>query len=131
MDVFSVYNDKSGGKINFNSLTPAMLDFVTGGNAEAATAYREAKKEYNGTVPSALAMEIMGEDRFSLISPYLTFSTGGSDYYYVVGTGEPGLVATEDLVEEKPQKTPGSRNSVLIKKRGSAYTILAWQERYI
>ena len=44
-EIFTVYNTK--GKINFNSVTPAMLDFLTGGDKGKIEAYREAKKEFN------------------------------------------------------------------------------------
>ena len=60
MTVFSVYN--TAGKINFNSLTPAMLNFVTNNNSEMIAAYREAKKEFHGRLPSALDIEILGEE---------------------------------------------------------------------
>lgn len=130
MDVFTVYNSKR--TINFNSLTPAMLDFVSGGNKEAVTAYRDAKKEYSGKIPRTIFSEILGEERDGEIRTYLTNSTGTNKYYYVVGTGQLGVVESDALEEEKPKKVPGSKNSILLKKRGSAaYTILAWQERYI
>jgi len=134
MDVFSVYN--RSGKVNFSSLTPAMLDFVSGGNKEAAAAYRDAKKEFNGLLTSAVAREILGDDRYNEMRPYLSFAAGKNNYYYVVGTGQPGLkeVVVDENTPEEPasqKKAPGSRNSILLKKQGAKYTILAWQERYI
>ncbi len=41
--VFTVYNSRS--RINFNSLTPEMLDFLTNGDKDAIAAYYEALKE--------------------------------------------------------------------------------------
>ena len=130
MDVFSVYN--TTGKINFNNLTPTMLDFISGGNKETIMTYRDAKKEFNGNLTASMASEILGEQRFAELQSYLSFGNEKSEYYYVVGTGQPGMEALEMSDEETlPKKVPGSKNSLLLKKKGSAYTILAWQERYI
>lgn len=129
MDVFSVYN--TGGKLNFNSLTPAMLNFVTNNNAEMITTYREAKKEFNGKLTSSIASEILGEERFGELRPYMTFTSGKNNYFFIVGTGQPGLEENTLAEGETPQKAPGSQNSIVIKKSGSNYTIITWQERYI
>lgn len=136
MDVFSVYN--TGGTINFNSLTPEMLNFVTNNNSEASAAYREAKKEFSGNVPIAIISEILGEERYSELRPFLT-NKSSSKYYYVVGTGQPGLEENVFLEgdapledgEEKKKKAPGSQNSIVIQKNGTNYNIMSWQERYI
>ncbi len=129
MDIFSVYN--TGGKINFNSLTPAMLNFVTNNNSEMIVAYREAKKEFNGRLTSALAAEILGEERFGELLPFMTFTSGTNKYFFIVGSGQPGLKENESLDAETPQKAPRSQNSILIQKNGTNYTFLSWQERYI
>ena len=133
MDIFTVYN--TAGKINFNSLTPAMLDFLTAGDNEKMEAYREAKKEFSGKLSSSLASEILG-DRFAELSPYMTYSSGNVQYYYVVGSGQPGLTESDgeesEMDEDAPKtKVPGARNSVLIKKESSKYTYIAWREVYI
>lgn len=131
MDVFSVYN--TSGKINFNSLTPAMLDFVTNGDQEKIDAYREAKFEFNGTLNASTATQILGEERYSQLRPFLTYSAGSNKYYFIVGIGIPGVEENIDLEEEHSKANPpGSKTSVLIKKESSSkYSFMAWQERYI
>ena len=138
-EFFTVHN--KNGKINFNSLTPAMLDFLTRGAKDRKIAYREAKKEFKGriTIPSVVA-EILGEEQYDLLSPYLTDSAGNNKYYYIVGTGYAGVEKQENLDEglideesgEGPPKKrdPGTVNSLLIKKNRSDFAIVSWQQRY-
>ncbi len=132
-EIFTVHN--TTGKINFNSLTPAMLDFVTGGNQGAVEAYREAKKEFEGRISSSVAAEIVGYERFALLQPYLTYSTGRNKYYYIVGVGyadveKEGEEATLDSLTP-PKEAPGTVDSLLLKRFGSMFIRLAWQERHI
>ncbi len=133
-DIFTVYNRT--GKINFNSMTPAMLDFVTGGNNDAVEAYHEAKKEFEGRLSASVAAEIIGADRYALLQPYLTYSAGNNKYYFIVGTG---YADVEQGGEEAPpiheglqpkKKEHGTVNSLLILRKGSKFVRLAWQERY-
>ena len=133
-DIFTVHNTK--GKINFNSMTPAMLDFVTGGNSDAVEAYNEAKKEFEGRLSASVAAEIIGDDRYALLQPYLTYSAGSNKYYFIVGTG---YADVEQEGEEAPpmheglqakKKEHGTVDSLLILRKGSKFVRLAWQERY-
>lgn len=135
-EVFTVNN--SSGKINFNSLSPAMLDFLTGGAKDRADAYREAKKEFNGRLTSSLAAEIMGEEQYDKLQRFLSYTPGNNKFYTIVGKGflgETPADATEDLVPteegEVKKKRPGTLASLLIQKSGSGYITLAWQERSI
>ncbi len=133
-EIFTVHN--TSGQINFNSLTPAMLDFVTGGNKEAAAAYHEAKKEYEGRLSVSVAREIIGDDRFTLLEPYLSYESGTNKYYFIVGSGYADVEQeageeTPTLDPLKPQKKDtGTVDSLLIKKTGSSFVRLSWQERY-
>lgn len=134
-EVFTVYS--TDGRINFNSLTPAMLDFLTGGDKEKADAYYSAKEEFRGQLSPAMASEILG-DNYVKFQPYLTYGTPNNPYYYVVGTGYAGVTQDQVQVEEaaveegaaSPKKS-GTIDSMIIKKHGNAFICLAWQERYI
>ena len=138
-EVFTVHNTK--GKINFNSLTPAMLDFLCGGDQARVDAYREAKKEFGGHITSSVAAEILGESQYALFQQYLDTSTKAqnlsTDYITVVGKGLLGVTPEDDQVliddeeQVKKKKIPGTLTSLLIEKKRSNYTTLAWQERYI
>lgn len=128
-EVFTVSN--LGGKINFNSLTPAMLDFLTGGDKEKAAAYREAKYEFKGQLTAAVAAEILGE-QFEKFQPYLTYGASNNPFYMIVGTGYAGVEQDETVEGEEEDarpKTPGTEDSMLIKKDVNGFTCLAWQER--
>lgn len=132
-DIFTVHNPT--GKINFNSITPAMLDFLTGGNQEAVTAYQEAKKEYGNNI-KAFAAEIMGDKQYGLLHNYLNYNRGMNQYYFIVGTGYAdevkGDMAQQDETPAgtvKPHYT-AVIDSLLIRKNGRNVTRIAWQERY-
>jgi len=137
-EIFTVHNP--GGKINFNSLTPAMLDFIVGGDQDKIDAYREAKQEYNGHIPQSIAAQIIGEERFALMQPYLAYDGGNNKYYFIVGTGYADVTQEDenryqpsagDGIPQQRKKYPGTIDSLLIEKSGGSYTRLAWQERYI
>ncbi|HFQ81181.1 MAG TPA: hypothetical protein ENK33_07405 [Desulfobacterales bacterium] len=132
-DIFTVHNPT--GKINFNSVTPAMLDFLTNGNKEAAAAYQAAKKEYGYNV-RAVTAEIMGDKQYTLLHNYLNYNRGMNQYYFIVGTGYADEVK-EDMEQQneaprggiKPHRTAVT-DSLLIKKSGRNFIRMAWQERY-
>ena len=129
-EIFTVHNIK--GKINFNSLTPAMLAFLAGGDKEKISAYREAKKAFNGRLSAALALEILGEE-YEKFRPFLVYSSSNNRYYSIVGAGAAGLGRESEGLEQAgaEKKAPVTLHSLLIKKNGSRFTNLAWQERYI
>ncbi len=127
-EIFTVHS--TAGTINFNSLTPAMLDFLTGGDKEKAVAYRNAKFEFRGKLTAANAAEILG-DRYELFQTHLSY-TGNNQYYFVVGIGHAG--AEQDTSEQRDEgavpKIPGTIDSMIIKKDGGGFKCLAWQERF-
>ena len=131
-EIFTVHS--TDGKINFNSLTPAMLDFLTGGDKERAAAYHDAKVEYKGHLNELIASEILG-DRYEKFQPYLSYATGNNQFYFVVGTGHAGVeqgAREQGRVEGEgvAPKIPGTIDSMIIKKDGGGFTCLAWQERF-
>lgn len=132
-EIFTVHNDKGGGRINFNSLSPAMLDFLAGGDKEMVQTYRAVKKEFAGTLSASLAAEILGEERYAELQSFLTYNSSGNNFYTLVGIGYAGLEQGAEL-EEVPEgtgkgKMPGTMASLLIEKKGGGFSRLAWQER--
>jgi len=131
-EVFTVHN--SGRKINYNSLTPAMLEFLTAGNKESVEAYREAKREFSGKIPLPVMIEIMGEFQYEKLRPFLV-QTASSKFYTIVGKGYLGVTQEEDLVpsdhDQSKKKMPGTLTSMLIEKNGVRYSTRAWQEQFI
>ncbi len=132
-DIFTVHNPT--GKINFNSVTPAMLDFLTSDSKEAAAAYQAAKKEYGYNI-QAVAAEIMGDKQYDLLHNYLNYNRGMNQYYFIVGTGYADEVKADmELQDEaqegavKPHHT-AVIDSLLIRKNGHNFARMAWQERY-
>ena len=128
-EVFTVHNQT--GKINFNSLTPAMLDFLTGGDKEKAAAYREAKIEFKGRLTAAIAAEILGE-QYEKFQAYLIYGAPNNQFYTIVGTGYAGVEqqeTVEGVEEESASKPPGTVDSMTIKKDINGFMCLSWQER--
>lgn len=133
-DVFTVNN--SDGKINFNSLTPDMLAFLTEGDTAQQEAYR-VSMESLGTLDQAQARQILGDDRFGRFQAYLTFGSPNK-FYSITSVGyadvDQETVEQESAApegEERPRH-PGMKMQVLLRVKGSStdYEILSWRENH-
>lgn len=137
-EVFTAHNPKS--KINFNSLTPAMLDFLVEGDPEKRDAYEAAREELVGNqrLRSVQARQILGDERFQALRPYLTYSSGTNRFYSIVADGRAGTLPgeenqEEELMEQEGQakrRRPGIKIVALIEWKGNAFQYVSWQERY-
>lgn len=139
-EVFTVHNPKS--KINFNSLTPTMLDFLVEGDPEGKVAYEAARAELVGKqqLGSVQARQVLGDERFQTLRPYLTYSSGTNRYYSIVADSRAGVLPEgedqgEDLVVEQGEgqakrQRPGIKIVALIEWKGNAFQYVSWQERY-
>lgn len=125
-EVFTVHN--SSGKINFNSLTPAMLDFLTGGDPERKESYFEAQT-LNITLGQAQALEILGDERYELFRPFLSFSSNRNSYYYIVAEGR--KIYDSEGVPANNKHRAGVKISVLAEVKNKRYTYLSWKEDQI
>lgn len=128
-EVFTTYNPT--GKINFNNLTPAILDFVMEGDTDKMAAYREDQKT-NGTFNSAMARQVMGDERFDLLQPFLDFSEGSGKYYSITSIGQANVKRENE--DEEAEKTDDRQHGIkieaLIHLKGSSYELLSWREGY-
>jgi len=125
-EVFTVHN--SSRKINFNSLTPAMLDFLTEGDPERKEAYFEAQ-DLNIKLNAVNALAILGEERFGLFRPFLSFSSGNNSYYFIVSEGRKVYDSEGEQTDNK--HVAGVRISVLAEVKNKRYTYLTWKEEQI
>ncbi len=129
-EVFTIHN--SVGKINFNSLTPAMLDFLVEGDFDRKQAYKEAQQLYI-TLNPAMARQILGDERFDEVQDFLLFTSNTAqhnNYYYIAAYGQAGVKPPENE-DEEPPTVPGIKISVLIRLEGTIrYQLLSWKEKY-
>ncbi len=125
LEVFTVSNPLK--KINFNSLPPAMLDFVVAGDAGRLAAYHEARA-LQPTLNAAQARQILGDERYLELEPFLTYEDGAGRMYTITATGEAGLAPAAEGSDEEA----GVRVTVqaLVRLLANGYQILAWKERY-
>ncbi len=130
-EIFTVYNKST--KINFNSLSPTMLDFITEGDEEKIKNYHEAH-ELNETLNAGLALQILGEERYYEISNELTYSFGSNKFYTIIARGEAGvteedLADTEENEEEENLSKKGAMEvTVIFELKGSKVTYYSWEE---
>lgn len=120
---FTVHNTSK--KINFNSLTPSMLEFLAEGDEEKISAYREAKKEFGG-LNETHARLILGDERFDRCSSFLTYKKSNNKYYTVIARGEPGVI--EENETQNSSENPAMSVSALVQIAGSDVRYLSWQE---
>lgn len=120
-EVFTVHNPQ--GKINCNSLSPAMLAFLAEGDTDRMQAFREAQKIYL-TLNSAMVRQLLGDDRFAEVGQYLAYEPPGpTAFYSITATGRP------HPTQAGGPAPPGVKASALVRIFGDAYQILAWRER--
>ncbi|MCB2181681.1 MAG: general secretion pathway protein GspK [Desulfobulbaceae bacterium] len=129
-DVFTVYN--KSGLVNFNSLPPLMLDFLTEGDEEKKEAYREAKSLY-GNLSREQASVILGDERFDQCKTGLTFSSGNNRFYSIISKGEADLdEETLNARKNGEQEADNARRAievnVLFELRGRNVNYYSWQE---
>jgi general secretion pathway protein K len=120
-DAFTVHNPQK--TINFNSLTPVMLDFLMAGDTDRKEAYREAQDVYT-TLNKAMARQLIGDERFTMIAQYLSYNKGTNRYYTILATGQAGAGPEE----ENPQNRPGLTVKAMIRLLNKNYQILSWKE---
>jgi general secretion pathway protein K len=122
-DIFTSHNP--GNRINFNSLTPAMLDFLMGGDSLRKEAYQEARRLF-ATLDEELALEIMGEERFEELRDYLLYERPRRNPHYTIEAS--GLAG--DFGEEQEQGREGSGYKIKARVRiiGSVIHYLSWVE---
>lgn len=122
-EIFTVHNP--GKEININNLTPAMLDFILDGDKSRQEAYDEAR-ELHPSLDPVMARQILGEERFVELAPFLRYEEGtGSLFYTIISTGQAGLPE-----ETEKQEAVGLTISALVRVLADGYQILSWQERY-
>ncbi len=130
-EIFTVHY--SSNKINFNSLTPAMLDFITEGDEEKIKNYHEMHELYE-TLTAELALQILEEERYYEISDVLTYSSTNKKIYTIIARGEVGATK-EDLADddenedEQSQRKKGAMEvTVIFEMKGSNVTYYSWEE---
>jgi len=126
-EIFTVHN--ASGSVNFNSLTPVMLDFLTEGDQDKIKAYHEAQVLYD-TLTQEQARQILGDERFDQCSAGLTYSSGNNRYYSIVARGEAGVDAETLAARESgnTEKTAVVEVRTLFELRGAKVNYFAWEE---
>lgn len=128
-DAFTVHNTKR--TINFNSLTPFMLDFLVEGDEEKKIAYRDAKQEL-GTLDKSQARLVLGDERFERCASFLSYDSGNNKYYTILAQGKPGISEENEDAENQDeaisQDEPAMAVSVLFQLKRSKVNYLSWRE---
>ncbi|MBU0964762.1 MAG: general secretion pathway protein GspK [Proteobacteria bacterium] len=126
-EIFTVHNDS--GLINFNSLTPMMLDFLAEGDETKIKEYHEAQELY-GSLTQEQARQILGDERFDQCSAGLTYSSGNNRYYSIVALGEAGVDAEALAARESDntKKRVAVEVRTLLELRGAKVNYFAWEE---
>ncbi|MFO7760094.1 MAG: type II secretion system protein GspK [Desulfobia sp.] len=119
-DIFTVHNRRQ--KVDFNNLTPVMLDFFVEGDSLKKKAYIETR-HMQGALGAPQARRILGDARYEQLAPFLTYSSA-SRYYSIISRGEAGIT------EDGDQHYSGAAMEiyVLIRKRGGRIKYFAWDE---
>ncbi len=122
-EIFTVHNPK--GKINFNSLSPAMLAFLTENDPEKMTTYHELRQN-QGDLSTLEAQLVLDNERYQQCAEFLTYTDNNVNFFTVTATGYAG---DQEIVAETEQR-PGTRVTVLFEKKGASLRYYGWQEEW-
>ena len=129
-EVFTVRNPNGNGKIDYNNLTPAMLDFVTDRDESKKEAYREALAlSPTGKLNPATARQVFGDERYDLLAPYFNENNPSPGRYYAVIAY--GQAYAENAQEEQIPSGPVCRIDAVIGKEARGFRIVSWKEQFI
>jgi hypothetical protein len=103
-----------------------MLDFLTEGDPEKIQAYREAQELYI-RLSGIHALEILGDERYALLKPFLGFSSSNNNYYFIVSEGR-NVYTSLDNETLNTQNEAGIKISILAEVTKIKYTYLSWKE---
>lgn len=133
-EVFTVYN--TGGRLNFDSLSPAVLDFLADGDPAAQEKYKELKVSL-GKLTEAQAQQVLAPERLALVRNYLGFNMKGGPFYTILARGWPGVTAPDGAAAEQTEaeKTAGARSGtevvVQVRLEKDGFSYLSWREKYL
>lgn len=122
-EIFTVHNPR--GKINFNSLSPAMLTFLTENDPEKRDLYHELRQN-QGDLSQAEAQLILGAERYLECAGFLTFTDNKVRFFTVTATGYAG----QESAPQEGDEEPGTRVTVLFEKSGLNLHYYGWQEEW-
>jgi type II secretory pathway component PulK len=133
-DPYEVFSVSAGGKaVNFNSLTPAMVDFLVESDADKLALYREMK-DIGLSLTANQAQEILGPERFAILRSYLSYDLIKSNQYSIVSTGFADKGKRQESgngTDETAEYHPGVVVRVLVEIGANGFTNLSWRERYL
>lgn len=122
-EVFTIHNSEK--KINVNSLTPAMLDFVVDNDPDRRQAYLDARQA-QPALSVAMVQQILGPERFEELAPFLGYEEGAASLYYTITAT--GQVAPAGGAASPPPA--GLTIQALVRVLANGHQILSWQEYY-
>ncbi len=122
-DIFTVHNPK--GKINFNSLSPAMLAFLTEDDPDKISTYHELRED-QGDLSEVEAQLVLAPERFQQCADFLTYKDNQVRFHTATATGYAGVQKEAEDDEEQP----GTKVTVLFEKNGLNIRYYGWQEEW-
>lgn len=122
-ELFTTHNP--GGKINFNSLSPAMLVFLTENDPEKMRDYHELRQN-QGDLSALEAQLILGNERYQQCADFLTYTNNKVRFFTATATGYAG----KQEVDQANDHQPGTRVTVLFEKNGINLHYYGWHEEW-
>ena len=122
-EIFTVHNPK--GKVNFNSLSPAMLAFLTENDPEKIANYHELRLD-QVNLSELEARLILGDERYQQCADFLTYKDNNVRFFTVTAFGYAGL----EEIDPEEEMPPGTKVNVLLEKNGLTVRYYGWQEEW-
>jgi len=133
-EVFTVH--ASANRLNFDSLSPPVLEFLVNGDQDGVSQYRQLK-EAGGRLNEAQAQQLMGPERYAQLRNYLGFNQKAGLFYSIVAKGW----ATAGGAPAQPDQEGGSGDGAggrpgvaivaLVRLEKDGFNYLSWREKYL
>lgn len=120
-EVFTTYN--TGSRLNVDSLSPPVLEFLVEGDPALVEQYRELKA--GGRITEGQVQQLLGHVKFAPLRNYLGYNQKSS-FCSIVARAWSGVGA------EKPAGTrPGMVVMVHVKLEKDGFSYLSWREKHL
>jgi general secretion pathway protein K len=137
-EFFTVHNPR--GKININNLSPGMLAFLVGGDADLIEKYREEQQlAVAGRLTMAQLRTNIGDGTYTALRGYLVDSVDGPGFYSIVANGYAGDFSPQSPAGEEeiapatgdnPRGVrPATKIRVLVDTAKGEIKYLSWREQ--
>ncbi|NTV12759.1 MAG: general secretion pathway protein GspK [Desulfobulbaceae bacterium] len=133
-EVFTVLPSTPGIRLNFDSLSAPLVEFLVEGDPAKVEQYQQLRKE-TGKIPATQAQLLLGPERYALLRNYVGYSQKAGPFYSIVARGWPAKGSTlpeaTGAAGTPTAAEPGAAVRVMVKLAKDSFSYLSWREGHL